>query len=106
MQVYLQIAQWLLAIGEIFLCYCFIDILGSERCLRKNIFSTVAWSVFIGTLLAINRSNTILLSWGMLILQSILIFFSLIKRQKKLLLGGITIAYNTCIAFFNCFLPL
>lgn len=105
MLVYLQMIQWCFAIIEIFLCYCFIDLLGGEKFLRKNIVSTVVCSIIIGTLLAFNRYNTILLSWFMLILQSVLIFISLLKKKikDKVLLGGITIAFNICIAFFQMF---
>ena len=85
------------------MCYCFIDILKDRMFVQKNRHYVLIWSLGIGFLLGLNRTESGVLSWFMLILQSILIFVSVLKknREKSWFSFCIILAYNVCLAFLQ-----
>lgn len=101
-----NITQWILSVGEILTCYYFMSIVEASYLLSKKRRYVLLWSLGVGTALTINRdSDWGMVSWIMLIFQSIVISISLwIKLKKhKLHILGIVMAYNVSVAFLQLF---
>lgn len=99
-----EVLQWFSAFAEIYLCYCFIDILEDRGYVERNRILVCEWSLGTGFILALNRTgNGSLLSWLMLLIQSLLIFLSVLRCTKgeKIFCFNIIIAYNVCLAFLQ-----
>ncbi len=81
MTILCEVIQTIFAIGEIYLCYCFVDLFEKNDWEKKNRIYIVCWSIGIGALLAWNRhGNWGMISWGMLIIQSMLISLSIANK--------------------------
>lgn len=103
MSLLYRVVNWILAINEIFMCYCFVGLLDDREFIRKNKVYVSIWSMGIGWALAFNRRTSPLVSWLMLVLQVMFIFISLtIKNsENKLLKFSIVTIFNVCITFIQ-----
>lgn len=104
MSIGLRIVQGLLTTGEIYLCYCFIEILAAQEYIREKRKYIVLCSILLGAFTAYNRELATVVSWGMLIVQSVEIWISLIKVKKSLFVFSTALSYNVCVAILQmCF---
>lgn len=83
--IFYVLLQWLSSIAEIFISYCLVDFFMNDdsNFFRQHKVYIVVWSVAFGTMLSYNRQYTGLLSWVMIILQSILILLTVVHKNKK-----------------------
>ncbi len=107
MNIVLGCLLWICSVAEIFLCYCFVDLMEGEDLVRKNRILVGVCSVIVGSLLAYNRSlRGGLVSWGEMLIQTVLIFCSMIRRidrKKRKKCFGLILSYNICIAHIQLF---
>lgn len=109
MNILWQILQWNAAVIEIFLEYYAIDVFVQKGWVYKNKIYVLLWSMGIGSVLAFNRHWDVgLISWPILILQSILIIISVLKRMSKSKKYAISVViacnvYSALFQYLFCF---
>ncbi len=104
MILFYQILQWVVAVGEVIMCYSFVDMFGNDKFFKENKIWILMCGIGIGAILAFNRRGDWgMISWTMIILESILIFISLLRRSKnnKTFIWSIILAYNVYTAFLQ-----
>lgn len=103
MSLFYKVINWILAVSEIFMCYCFVSLLDDWDFVRKNKIYVSIWSMGIGSILAFNRSVTTLISWLMLLIQSVFVLVSLMfqKRKNTFLKFSIILICSICCAFLQ-----
>lgn len=104
--IFYIILQWLSAITEIFISYCFVNLLMNKdnSFLKQHTMYIVICCVSLGTVLTYNRYYTGLLSWLMIIIQSILVLLTIWYKDKNATpYFCIILAVTECFAFLQLF---
>lgn len=95
--------SWVCAVCEVFLCYCMVDEYTGSSFIKNHKVYSIICTLLIGTLLAYNRNTEVLVSWSMIVLESLLMILSLIVRKvrNRLLKFSIIFLYNTYIGLMQ-----
>ena len=104
--IFYIILQWLSAITEIFISYCFVNLLMNKDNIffKQHTMYIVICCVSLGTVLTYNRYYTGLLSWLMIIIQSILVLLTIWYKDKNATpYFCIILAATECFAFLQLF---
>lgn len=103
MEIVNNLILWFVSVSEIGICYFFSECLAGQKFIKQHRAYFFMISIVIGCFLYINRIKTGLLSWAMILLQTIIITISIyIKSRKQILFKmGAVLACNVCIGIFQ-----
>ncbi len=98
--------QWICGVTEVFLGYCFVDLIEGKDLVHRNKIRVGIFTVVVGSLLAMNRCvRGGLVSWMFMLLQSLMVFGSVVRkidRETRKRWLGLILAYN----IFSCHIQL
>ena len=95
--------SWVCAVCEVFLCYCMVDEYTGSSFIKNHKVYSIVCTLLMGTLLAYNRNTGILVSWIMILMESLWMILSLVirKARNRLLKFSIIFLYNTYIGLIQ-----
>ena len=98
-----ELVQGISTIVEVYIGYALVNFFEEEKTRNSGKVTVLVWSCIIGILVSINRSMTGLISWAMLILQSIFMLLTVWKKVNtdRWFVFNSILAYNVSLALFQ-----
>ena len=103
MNMLYELVQGISTIVEVYIGYALVNFFEEEKTRNSGKVTVLVWSCIIGILVSINRSMTGLISWAMLILQSIFMLLTVWKKVNtdRWFVFNSILAYNVSLALFQ-----